>query len=116
MELWRRKLLVGTVPAISCAVLVSNVISCDPRVLLVLIGRLVVDDGVQPRILVERACGLSAAMACSEGAVARSVAKCAVGHYIILSGDRGGDCCQCDGKVSCISHCVGSFCYYFLID
>ena len=104
MERGRRKLLVGAVPTISCGVLVSDAVSCNPGVLLVLVGRLVVDDGVLPRILVECACGLSAAMACSEGSVARSIAESAVGHHIILSRDRESGCYQCDGKVSCCCH------------
>ena len=53
MELGRRELLVRAIPTISCGVLVSDAVSCDPGVPLVLVGRLVADDGVLPRILVE---------------------------------------------------------------
>ena len=53
MELGRGELLVRTVPAISSTILVNDAVSCDPGVLLVVVGRLVVDNCVLPRILVE---------------------------------------------------------------
>ena len=53
LELGSRVLLIRAVPTISCAILVSDAVSYDPGVFLVLVGHLVLDDGVLPRIFVE---------------------------------------------------------------
>ena len=95
MELGGRELLVGTVPTISSVVLVGDAVSCDPGVLMVFVGRLVVDHGVLPRILVVLTCGSSAAMICSEGSMASSIAESAVCHHV--SSGSGSDCYQCNG-------------------
>ena len=92
LELGRRELLVRAIPLISAIVLVGDGVSIDPGVLLVIVGRLVVDHGVLPRILVELACGRSAAMACSKGTMASSIGERAIIHHITtISSDRGGD-------------------------
>ena len=45
--------MVGAVPRISCSIFARDGASVDPGVLVVVVGRLVVDDGVLPRVLVE---------------------------------------------------------------
>ena len=45
--------MVGAIPGISSSILACDGASVDPGVFVVVVGRLVVDDGVLPRILVE---------------------------------------------------------------
>lgn len=99
LDLGGRELLVGTVPTISSVVLVVDAVSSYPGILVVFVGRLVVDDGVLPRILVVLAMLVAVTRVSREGAMARSIAESAVGHNV--SSGRGSDCYQCNGQLSC---------------